>query len=142
MRSNTWACEHTERFNGGKGLCSICYHKKYYQTHPENRSHYDGSLQTKIRRRCSRKGISETLYLTILFNQDGRCPCGIELESSQIDHDHSCCPGKRACSQCVRGLLCTRCNLLLGMVEAEPHLIPAYLVDYLNGVAQRRTTVL
>lgn len=140
MRGRTlaWVCEHRDQVNGGNGLCVLCYHKLYYQDHPDTRAHYDGSLVTRIRRRCSKKGIPVSLYLTLLWNQEGRCPCGKELETSSIDHDHKCCPGKTACGKCVRGILCNRCNLLLGMVESEPHLIPAYLVAYLAGVDQRK----
>lgn len=38
-----------------------------------------------------------------------------------IDHDHSCCPaGIRAgCANCIRGLLCNRCNLGLGHFEDD-----------------------
>src|SRR5271165_5798167 len=34
-----------------------------------------------------------------------------------IDHNHKCCAGKRSCGKCIRGLLCSRCNVLLGFVE-------------------------
>jgi hypothetical protein len=141
-RSLAWACEHTDRVNGGGGLCSACYHKKYYRDHPESRAPYDGSWLAKIQRRCSQKGIATDLYLMMLWNQEGKCPCGRDLETSHIDHDHRCCPGRTACGKCVRGLLCNRCNLLLGMVESEPHLIPAYLVQYLAEIEQRKRSVL
>jgi hypothetical protein len=36
-----------------------------------------------------------------------------------VDHDHSCCPGKTSCGKCVRGLLCTSCNLLIGRIETD-----------------------
>jgi hypothetical protein len=55
-----------------------------------------------------------------------RLPCGIcgrrltrRSLSSQpvIDHDHTCC-GRRSCGACIRGVLCQRCNTMIGYVEA------------------------
>lgn len=47
--------------------------------------------------------------------------CGTRLGSHKgnfaIDHDHRHCPSETGCAECVRGLLCNRCNLTLGQVE-------------------------
>lgn len=40
-----------------------------------------------------------------------------ELHRLQVDHDHSCCDSKTSCGECVRGLLCEKCNILLSYLE-------------------------
>lgn len=68
--------------------------------------------------------------------QNRRCVCGKSLFSGSrrphIDHDHECCPGDKSCGACVRGLLCFRCNVVLGLYEKESDLLPAYLKRYLR----------
>jgi hypothetical protein len=34
-----------------------------------------------------------------------------------IDHDHSCCDTRTTCGRCARGVLCQRCNHIVGAVE-------------------------
>jgi hypothetical protein len=34
-----------------------------------------------------------------------------------VDHNHKCCNGVVACGNCVRGLLCSRCNMTVEMYE-------------------------
>lgn len=45
-----------------------------------------------------------------------------------VDHDHACCPGKKSCGDCVRALLCLRCNNNLGWYETNKAAVDAYLV--------------
>lgn len=39
------------------------------------------------------------------------------IKSLAVDHDHRCCAGSRSCGQCVRGLICEKCNHAIGEVE-------------------------
>jgi hypothetical protein len=64
-----------------------------------------------------------------LFDKQGRvcAACGSEDSGElsprtwHIDHDHSCCPGrKHTCGKCIRGVLCRWCNLSLGNAKDDP----------------------
>jgi hypothetical protein len=77
-----------------------------------------------------RYGVS---YDDMLTAQDGHCAiCPTTPEQNgkalAVDHDHECCPGRRSCGKCVRGLLCDRCNrqlpsvyMLCAMLEYLSH---------------------
>lgn len=48
-----------------------------------------------------------------------------------VDHDHDCCPGTfSACGRCVRGLICVTCNVALGLLREDPHVVRS-AADYL-----------
>lgn len=60
-------------------------------------------------------------YDQMLEAQDGVCagchkpdPRGARLA---VDHNHSCCPADKSCSNCRRGLLCVRCNRAVGLLQ-------------------------
>lgn len=63
-------------------------------------------------------GITREQYQEMFDAQGGGCAaCGGTDPDGQlvVDHDHACCPAaKRTCGRCVRGLLCTVCNMYLG----------------------------
>lgn len=47
----------------------------------------------------------------------GICGKGPTKKRLAVDHDRRCCPDKRSCGKCVRGLLCGSCNPKLGFFE-------------------------
>lgn len=78
----------------------------------------------------------------MLAEQGGRCAICREAFglSFAVDHDHACCPGKRSCGACVRGLLCVACNGSVGVLEHRPAGWLSSAADYLrNGPAPRRS---
>lgn len=73
-------------------------------------------------------GVTPEQYKDMYDAQGGRCAiCGIhesELPKRlHLDHDHSCCPGMKACGECARGLLCAKCNTSIGQFEGNPELL-------------------
>lgn len=71
--------------------------------------------------------ITRTEYYNLLDKQAGGCAiCGKQCKSGRrlaVDHDHNCCPGKRSCGKCIRGLLCGVCNPGLGYFQDDIDLL-------------------
>ena len=63
-------------------------------------------------------GLTPEEYDGMLRSQGNACAICRTAESGtrdwHVDHDHACCPGRKTCGQCVRGILCSRCNAGLG----------------------------
>lgn len=78
--------------------------------------------------------LSLETYRAMLLAQGGACaickvdaPTDIRTSRFHVDHDHACCPGKRSCGRCVRGLLCHACNTALGNFQDDPERLTAAL---------------
>lgn len=76
-------------------------------------------------------------YADMLQAQGGRCairdvPQSASARAFAVDHDHACCPGKHSCGDCVRGLLCIKCNLGLGSFEDDAERLRS-AADYLES---------
>ena len=74
-------------------------------------------------------GITLEQFEALLEVQDSQCAiCSRkfwkECSAPNIDHDHSCCDKQRSsCGKCIRGLLCSSCNVGLGSFRDEPGLL-------------------
>lgn len=76
-------------------------------------------------------------YMEMFESQGGRCfICGVHQDdidkSFSVDHDHACCPGKKSCGECVRGLLCSNCNTGIGFLQDSPKILQS-AIDYLTS---------
>lgn len=145
-------CPHTTSQHYAFGLCELCYERL-----PKNKAKNQQQAKrwkTNLRKKLGKRGY--TLYLresnlrnlyhltaeqySMLFvRQANLCPCGVLLTEEvipNVDHNHSCCPGRKSCGKCVRGILCRRCNRVLGLLNENPLLLPSYLLEYLKKYAQ------
>lgn len=104
--------------------------KAWQLTHPE---------QVKLTAR--KNGLKNKYHLTIeeydsiLASQNGVCLICSKSDGDgkflSVDHDHKCCPGDRSCGKCIRGLLCSKCNRVLGMVGDDQKVLLA-AIKYLD----------
>lgn len=91
------------------------YQKTYKKKDPERakRQEKNATLWKMFR-------ITLEQYEAMLMAQGGVCavckspPDKVALA---VDHDHKCCPFRKSCGKCVRGLLCAKCNTGLGGIE-------------------------
>lgn len=80
-----------------------------------------------------RLGISPERYVELEKQQEYKCKiCGNkDNKRLSVDHDHSCCDSYPACGNCVRGLLCSRCNRALGMINDDIDILQK-MINYLK----------
>lgn len=123
------------RKDGLQGYCKEC--KK------EGGRRWD-QIDPEARKLISKRGNLRRYNLTLedldmlLERQGGRCAiCGTTESGGHgdrfhVDHDHACCPGKKSCGKCIRGLLCSGCNNGLGCFRDDPDALRR-AIGYLAG---------
>lgn len=138
---------YTKSPDGRARICIECQKKKGAEYRQKNRQkilNYLRDYRATIRgasvekeRRFTRYGINQNQYEETLRSQDFRCAiCKTDkpslvsgTETFVIDHDHE--------TGLFRGILCNRCNLLIGSAEEKVLILASairYLEDHSNGV--------
>jgi hypothetical protein len=107
--------------------------RAYNERHPERRRQSAVRYQranaevTSWASRLKKYGLDKAALEAMIDQQGGACLlCKGDLgETWTVDHDHACCPKAHTCGRCVRGILCRRCNIALGMFNEDPDLLIA-----------------
>lgn len=133
------------RDEAGRKRCFACTEWLPLETFTKDKRAPDGLRNIclechRLRRRLYHFGISPDWFDTT-FEAQGKC-CAICQSPDPrgrgwaIDHDHRCCPGKSgSCGQCVRGILCSPCNLALGLMGDNVEVL-ASAADYIKRHAR------
>lgn len=83
-----------------------------------------------------RYGLTTEDYIDLEKSQDGLCKVCKEPEKQKrrlsVDHDHNCCSGASSCGKCIRGLLCFRCNAILGQLNDDIEILQN-MINYLKA---------
>lgn len=117
------ACGHTK---SGQGRCKRCYNRAYFAANPDKRPTSE-ALRLRYatdpydpRRVAQFKfhyGMTPDVYAEMLEGQGGLCAiCGGKTNRNlNVDHDHE--------TKALRGLLCGRCNTMLGLALESPDIL-------------------
>lgn len=124
-----YARERARRIRAADPEKSRQYLRDYWRDNPERVKAWTDRYQ------FAAFGLTRASYEAMLEAQDGRCAICRRASPGgkgrwHIDHDHSCCGPRKACGECIRGLLCFSCNAALGYMRDSPATLIA-AADYL-----------
>lgn len=108
--------------------------RKYNSEHREQKAAYD---------RKKRYGLDGEQWLALFDAQGNACAICCVAEPGgkgwATDHDHDCCPGSSCCGKCVRQILCSKCNMALGLMRDDPAVLMS-AIEYLIRHKERHAT--
>lgn len=115
--------------------------KEWRAANPEqvNRNARTWQIRNPVKHRFGRhKSVYKIDFNVFWEGQGGLCASchlpmkngGKEPDSVCVDHDRRCCPGKKSCGKCVRGLIHRNCNLVLGYANDDSKILQS-AIEYL-----------
>lgn len=125
-----------------KNICKSCDAARmriYFLNKPEKYEE-NKNIPRVTRPNWKRHNITEEEYKDKLEEQEGLCATCRVGPAECIDHDHNCCSGSYACTNCFRGLLCNRCNSSLGQIKDNLETL-SNMIRYLTKYQGRGTGV-
>lgn len=132
----------------GKRWCSGCQKYRAEKFFGSNKEGFYSRCKPCHREQVRSAGLIRNYNITaaqydeIKEEQGGKCAiCQKATGASKslaVDHDHSCCPqAGKSCGNCIRGVLCSSCNKLLGFAGDNPEFF-LRAVEYLNDPPAQR----
>jgi len=120
--------------NYNKMECRTCETVKLKSEYPKGRysCRQCCSHSSFVRNIEKKYNIPYSRYEQIKKEQKDSCAICSKKEKLLIDHDHSCCPGVGSCGRCVRGLVCFKCNVALGMVSDNKNILNSMILYLAN----------
>lgn len=132
----------SSRFDGISRICKECDRAKVLEWQIKNRDKHNkksnrwkrgivfnrsedfgSSTYSSFLKKNTAKRFNITIdkIENMLISQSGRCDiCENQLSGKKdpcIDHDRSCCKSTKSCGKCVRSMLCSHCNKMLGFAR-------------------------
>lgn len=128
--------------DGRTSICVFCQranHSAQYRKLRANPVQFASAMQ---KQKAGKFGLSIDAYYQLVMASGGICAIchrpenttdgNGKLRSLALDHDRKCCPGNRACGKCLRGMICRKCNVAIGLLDDSPsRMVMAIL--YLSG---------
>ena len=134
-----------------KRSCKDCQRTDLKLPHPGPRCHRCNLARRKVTKTSTRDtrlarlfAVPRGFYEALKRFQGGSCyfcrrAKGISKQLA-MDHDHKCCDEPPICGKCLRGLLCSRCNVWLGYVGDDPD-VGRRVTEYLTDPPARRLMI-
>ena len=134
--------DHKNGKDGKFTYCIPCHNQKlrdHKKNNPQMWSVYNLRANLKMN-----YGMTVEDYERMLAKQNGKCAiCKTEDPGGPrfyIDHDHSCCNGRKSCGKCIRGLLCNNCNNGLGRFKDSIESLASALAYLSQGIYTGKET--
>jgi len=135
-KGRRWTEEQREKMKGNKPpsrLGAKLTEEQRDKLKGEHNWNWKGGKETRSRREVLRRhNLTITEYEKLFREHNGVCAICGEKETFRkhlsIDHNHNCCNSKKTCGKCIRGLLCSRCNQMIGMARDNTKILKSAII--------------